>query len=86
MKGPTIIELSSHAQREAARAKWFRINVLHMGRSELARLGGGSFHDIELFERGYDDDGKAISPRAQELYWLFLNNMERRNGEEEARR
>lgn len=68
MNAPTIIEEGQ--RREAAKAKWFRHNVLRMSVAQLAHATGYSGQTIQNFERGYGHDGKRISPQQWTKYRL----------------
>ena len=66
MHTPTIIELPSRDETEAARAKFWRKNVARMTRKELAKATGYSVSAIGLFEQGYDNIGRPLGERALE--------------------
>ena len=68
MTEPTIIEQSSAAGVEAAKAKWWRVNVVKLSRSDLSRRTGYSVNSIDVFERGYRYDGTPIKARAWVRY------------------
>lgn len=70
MNSPTIVNLSSLSTAEAAKAKFWRKNVMKMSRAQLCKAIGYSLSSISLFEQGYDHNGKPLGERAWMRYRL----------------
>jgi hypothetical protein len=68
MHSPTILEQSSAALTEAAKAKHWRKAVMKLSRAELGRRTGYSVQAISVFELGYRPDGLPIKERAWVRY------------------
>ena len=74
---PTIIECSSAASTEAARAKHWRKTVVKLSRFELANRTGYSVQSIQVFENGYRSDGTPIKAKAWTRYRAVCGALHR---------
>lgn len=76
---PTVIEQPASAAMEAARAKFWRKNVVKLERRELADRIGYSVSAISLFEQGYDAHGRPLGKRAWQRYRLICAGLTVKN-------
>ncbi len=77
-----MIELPSALAVEAARAKWWRVNVARLSIEELARRTGYSWRAIYRFESGVTNAGKPHKPLAWHRYKLCCAALHYAKGRE----
>jgi len=77
MHSATIIEQSSACLTEAAKAKWWRKNVIKLSRFDLAVRTGYSVQAIIVFERGYRSDGVPVKEKAWKRYRAVCGALHR---------
>lgn len=71
------------ASREYERAKWWRVNVLHMSVQELATATGYTIEAVYLMERGINSSGRKVKPWCWQRYKMACAGVAfaRRSGE-----
>lgn len=80
MKRLSIIQETHEAKRNAARATWWRLRVVHLTVVELSNLIGYSAPAIYRLERGYNSRGNAFKTAAWTRYFNALARVAESKG------